>query len=226
MTDSEVTIAMHMSAQQANIPAAAQHGSEGMPRPAEIDRDRMRADLYALLATLLAAPPRADLLELIRQLEPVGPSQSELSIAWQLLSVAADTAAVEELDDEYHALFIGLGRGELVPFGSWYLTGYLMDRPLAWLRRDLEALGIERQEGVHDPEDHAAALCEAMRVIVAAGDIGHDRQQHFFETHMACWMPVFFKDMQQADAACFYVAVGRLGEAFLQFEERYLSLPE
>lgn len=191
----------------------------------ELDQDGMRADLYGLLASLLSSPPSADLLKLIGELEVDTTAQSDLAFAWKLLVVAAGEANVDEVDDEYHALFIGLGRGEIVPFGSWYLTGYLMDRPLVYLRRDLAELGIERQDGVHEPEDHAAILCESMRVIITADDINTERQRRFHQAHMGTWMQVFFKELQQAESACFYVAVGRLGEAFMQFEERYLDLP-
>jgi TorA maturation chaperone TorD len=143
-----------------------------------------------------------------------------------LLKVAARENKPEALDDEYHNLFIGIGRGELVPYASWYLTGFLMDRPLAYLRRDLKVLGIERQPGTNDPEDHAAALCESMRVIISAGDIPFPTERQFFLNHIACWMPVFFQDLQRARAACLYAAVGGLGEAFLRFENRYFELEE
>jgi len=211
-----------------NTPAPAQEEGFGSINGAvELAGDSMRASLYGLLAALLAAPPSAQLLELIRALEEDGGSGAgDLAEAWRTLSAAAREAVIEDLDDEYHALFIGLGRGEVVPFGSWYLTGYLMDRPLAYLRRDLGDLGIVRQERVGDPEDHAAAICESMRLIITAGDIAPDWQSRFYETHVGTWMRVFFQDLQQAPSASFYAAVAGLGRAFLQFEERYLSLPQ
>ena len=38
--------------------------------------------------------------------------------------------------------------GELAPFGSQYLTGFVYEKPLADLRGDLEELGIARADGV------------------------------------------------------------------------------
>lgn len=187
------------------------------------DHDGLRANMYGLLARLLAAPPSSQLLGLLEEIEDENPVADALATAWRLLKVAARDRPHEALADEYHNLFIGIGRGELVPYASWYMTGYLMDRPLAYLRRDLAALGIERQPGGSDPEDHAATLCECMRVIITAEDISFSDQRHFFLSHIASWMPVFFGDLQQAQTACLYAAVGGLGAAFLDFERRYFE---
>ena len=128
------------------------------------------------------------------------------------------------LAQEYQDLFIGLGRGEVVPYGSWYMTGFLMDRPLAVLRGELEALGFERQEGVAEPEDHAAALCETMAMLVSEGH-PIEVQQRFFQNHMGPWMGRFFRDLNEARSAAFYRAVGQFGEQFMEFESGYLTMP-
>jgi len=192
----------------------------------QTDQDGLRASVYGLLAHLLAKPPSSQLLALLDEIEEDRPVVDDLATAWRLLGVAAREHESQDLDDEYHALFIGIGRGELVPYASWYLTGFLMDRPLAYLRRDLMTLGIERQPGTNDPEDHAATLCESMRVIISAADIPFATERQFCLNHIASWMPVFFQDLQQARAACLYAAVGGLGEAFLRFENRYFELEE
>jgi TorA maturation chaperone TorD len=44
--------------------------------------------------------------------------------------------------NEYVELFVGVGRGEVLPFASYYLTGFLNDRPLANLRGEMDAIGI------------------------------------------------------------------------------------
>jgi TorA maturation chaperone TorD len=207
------------------LPIALNPDTNTMTIP-QTDQDGLRASVYGLLAHLLAKPPSPQLLELLDEIEESGPVADDLATAWRLLKVAARENKPEALDDEYHNLFIGIGRGELVPYASWYLTGFLMDRPLAYLRRDLNALGIERQPGTNDPEDHAAALCESMRVIITAGDIPFTAERQFFLNHIASWMPVFFQDLQRARAACLYAAVGGLGEAFLKFENRYFELEE
>ena len=139
---------------------------------------RIRASTYALLAALLAESPKR---ELIQQVAAIDASESEpdslFGKAWRSLGEAL-AAAPKHLDDEYHALFIGLGRGELVPYGSWYITGFMMDKPLATLRADLSHLGFERSGQVFETEDHACALLEVMAMIVDEGH-GLGSQRHF-----------------------------------------------
>ena len=191
--------------------------------------DTLRANTYSFLALLLAAPPGQGVLDQLKQIDATEAAASdgsgEMGAAWHALKLAGDWVTVEALDDEYHELFIGVGRGELVPYGSWYMTGFLMDRPLAALRQDLKSFGIERQEDVHEPEDHVAALCETMSLIIGSGDeISWDRQRKFFGDHIAPWMDRLFADMQQAKAARFYRAVGQLGEQFIGLEKQYLAM--
>lgn len=188
--------------------------------------ERIRAHTYSLLATLLASPPSSDVLELLRQIEsPHDVSDNTMIAAWQALRLAGEQATVEALDEEYHDLFIGIGRGELVPYGSWYTTGFLMDRPLGVLRQELATLGFERQADVHEPEDHVAALCETMALIIGSDDeIPFDTQRKFFSDHMGHWLGKFFGDLQQAKSARFYRAVGQLGEQFIEIEKRYLEM--
>ncbi len=199
--------------------------SEALSQAQEVaPPDALRAHVYALLATLLARPPGTAVLALLAGIEEQNPGASDMASAWQMLKLAGTQVGTAEIDDEFHELFIGVGRGELVPYGSWYLTGRMLDKPLALLRADLRALGIERQAGVHEPEDHVAALCEAMTVLIS-DEASPQTQQQFFAEHIEAWMARFFRDLQEARAACFYRAVGRLGEQFLKVEARYLAIP-
>ena len=186
------------------------------------DEDSVRANTYGLLATLLAGPPRQEIFDLLASIDP--PSGDGLGTAWRELMRAAEHADVEGVDDEYHDLFIGVGRGELIPYGSWYRTGFVMDKPLAVLRSDLAALGFERRDEVKEPEDHAAALLETMALIAASPEHDFDVQRRFFDRHVATWMRTFFADLQTADSARFYRAVGQFGERFMTFETQYLSI--
>ena len=112
-----------------------------------------------------------------------------------------DAAAVAR---EYFDLFIGVGRGELLPYGSYYLTGFLHERPLARLRADLVDLGVERVEGQCEPEDHAAIICEIIAGLVAGEFIAPvERQRRIFDRHLAPWMARFFVDLEAAKAAEF-----------------------
>ncbi len=189
------------------------------------DNDTLRAHVYSLLAALLTGPPSADLLRLLARIEDQQASDTEMAQAWRMIKKAGGQTNAALLEDEYHQLFIGLGRGELVPYGSWYQTGSVMDQPLARLRSDLAVLGIQRRSDVSETEDHAAALCETMAIICShPAEIGLETQKAFFSDHLKEWMDRFFKDMQQASAARFYRAVGRLGEAFLALEKAYMGL--
>ena len=99
-----------------------------------------------------------------------------------------------------------------------------MDQPLAVLRRDLAELGFERQEDTKEPEDHVAALLETMGLMIGEGGTGVEVQRRFFQSHMGPWMKTFFLDLQKAQAARFYRAVGQFGEQFIEFETKYLTM--
>ena len=187
--------------------------------------EAVRANAYSLLAALLARPPTEEILGLLRQIEPdSGTDGRDMASAWACLKLAGERANAGSLDDEYHDLFIGIGRGEVVPYGSWYMTGFLMDRPLAILRGDLAELGFERQDDVKEPEDHIAALCETMAMLITNGDHDIAVQRRFFQAHIEPWSVNFFQDLQNARTSKFYRAVGQFGEQFIGFEQKYLSL--
>ena len=185
--------------------------------------DEARAGVYLLLGVLLRAAPTAELLDQVRQLDGAG-GRDGFALAWEGLRLAAAAGQVSRLGDEYQELFIGIGRGELVPYGSWYTTGFLMEKPLGELRRDLHALGFEREPGVHEPEDHLAALCDVMSQLALDSQIPVERQRAFFQAHIGPWVARFCSDLEQAQAALFYKAVARLGTEFFALERRYLSM--
>lgn len=203
--------------------------TETAQSPVEADtvsaEDQSRVQVYALLGALLVAPPQAELLQTLCQLDvPAAQPGQDMAAAWGAIKQAAARAEVGALADEYQELFIGIGRGELVPYGSWYVTGFLMEKPLAELRFDLKRFGFERQEGVSEPEDHAAALCETMGLLAGSPEVSLETQRKFFEKHIDPWMGRFFGDMTSARSARFYRAVGLLGERFLEVEKAYLSM--
>jgi TorA maturation chaperone TorD len=178
--------------------------------------DAARAQEYALLAALLSRPPSNALLaEIARSRGDVTP----LGRAHAALAEAAAQVTTASVDREYFDLFVGLGRGELLPYGSYYLTGFLNERPLSRLREDLAVLGIERIENNFEPEDHAATLCEIMAGLVGRGFPASEQAQRvFFEKHVAPWMGRLFADMEKAASAKFYRSVGSLGRLFLEIE--------
>ena len=178
----------------------------------------LRAQHYQLLARLLAVPAEAGLLELASRFEGDG---TELGRALAELAGRAGQATPEAASREYHDLFIGIGRGELVPYASYYLTGFLNEKPLASLRADMARLGIARAETVKEPEDHIAALCEMMAGLITGAfgaPQGLAAQRAFFDRHLAGWAPVFFEDLERAQSAWLYAAVGTLGRLFMGIE--------
>jgi len=194
---------------------------------ADLDQvERARADIYRLLGALLAGPPDQPLLELLRNLEPGATAGTAMNAAWQELRAAAENARPQGVGQEYFNLFIGLGRGELVPYASWYVHGLLMEKLLASLRTELATLGFERCDGVSEPEDHVAALCEVMGMIICESELSLTQTQTtFFATYLDSWIGRFFADLEKAETAVFYKAVGRFGQQFLDIERQYFSLP-
>jgi TorA maturation chaperone TorD len=190
---------------------------------ADIDEvDAARGQEYALLSVLLAHAPDRSLLERLANLPG---DSSPLGVIHAAVAEAAGRTSVERVEREYFDLFIGLGRGELLPYGSYYLSGFLHERPLARLRAHLARLGIERAEGQVEPEDHAAILCEIMARL-AHGELtapsGADRE--VFEQHLSPWIGRFFADLERAEAADFYRPVGALGRVFIEIETAAFTL--
>ena len=185
--------------------------------------DAARAQEYALLSVLLARAPDAALLERLAGLRG---DTTPLGLAHVALADAAQRSNAERVEREYFDLFIGLGRGELLPYGSYYLSGFLHERPLARLRADLNRLGIERVAGQAEPEDHAAILCEIMSGLVSRrfpAPAGADRE--LFEQHLAPWIGRFFADLERAEAADLYRPIGTLGRVFVEIETDAFALP-
>jgi TorA maturation chaperone TorD len=187
------------------------------------DLDHARAQEYSLLAALLSRTPDAGLINRLAHLRG---DATPLGMAHAALADAAARVGAEQVAREYFALFVGLGRGELLPYASFYLTGFLHGRPLARLRQTLQSIGIERTDDQPEPEDHAGILFEIMAGL-ASGDIaapaGTDRD--LFESHVAPWIGRFFADLERAKAADFYVRVGGLGRVFMAIETEAFTLP-
>jgi TorA maturation chaperone TorD len=202
---------------------------EHMPDPGfqEAIRDddiaRTRAQEYTLLSTLLARRPDAAIIERLARLRG---DASPLGVAHAALGEVAARGSAEQVAREYFDLFVGLGGGGLLPYASYYLTGFLHGRPLAQLRETLQRLGIARPEGSSEPEGHAAVLLEIMAGLAdcrIAGLAGADRE--IFDQHLAPWIGRFFADLEQARPGGFYACVGALGRTFVEIEAAAFALP-
>lgn len=184
----------------------------------------LRADIYALLAALLRQAPDAELLDWLAELE-IERDGTRLAAAWQGLADAAATTTPGSLERAHFRHLVGVIQGEITPYASWYRQGELMEAALVELRQDLKTLGIERSEHTHDPEDHLAALCEVMAMLVNTDQMEADEheQGRFFYHHLAPWAASCMGDLAQVDTA-FYAALGELGSAFMESEQARLRV--
>lgn len=188
------------------------------------EEDRLRADLYGFLSALLAAPPSAGLL---KQTAALTGDASDLGQAIATLAKLAAKATPGSAEREFNDLFIGVGRGELLPYASYYMTGFLNEKPLALLRADMMRLQISRAANVYEPEDNIASLMEIM-----AGQIGGwfgaptslEEQRAFFNRHIAPWAGHFFADLEGAKASVLYAPVGAVGRHFMAIEREAFRL--
>lgn len=182
------------------------------------EEDRLRAQFYDLLAQYLSSPPSADRLLAAGRLSG---GETALGQAIERFALVAGRCDPGTADDEYNDLFIGIGRGELLPFGSYYLTGFLHEKPLAGLKEDMARFGIVRREDVREPEDHVAAVLETMAGLID-GRFGEVRsladQKQFFDAHIVTWMPVFFRDLAEASSSVLYASLADVALRFLEIE--------
>jgi TorA maturation chaperone TorD len=188
------------------------------------EEDRLRADLYSFLSALLAAPPSRALLA--RSAALTG-DETSLGRAIANLAKLAKAATPGSAEREFNDLFIGLARGELLPYASYYMTGFLNEKPLAQLRHDMAAHQITRAPNVYEPEDNIASLMEMMAGLIT-GQFGApaplEAQRDFFNRHIAPWAPHFFTDLEGARTSVLYAPVGVVGKLFMQIEREAFRL--
>jgi TorA maturation chaperone TorD len=183
-----------------------------------ISEDRLRADLYNYLGLMLSGPPDQVLLA---QSAALSGDDSALGQSISTLARVAKVSKEKAVASEFNALFIGLGRGELLPYASYYLTGFLNEKPLAALRADMAARGVTRAPNVFEPEDNIASLMEMMGGMIV-GRFGRssdlESQKVFFNKHIAPWAAHFFADLEAAKNSVLYASVGAVGKAFIDVE--------
>ena len=188
------------------------------------EEDRLRADMYGFLASLLRSEPSDELLAQVANLEG---DDSPIGEACATLAKLAGSLDNGMIRNEYVELLVGVGRGEVLPFASYYLTGFLNDRPLANLRGEMNAIGIKRAEGVREPEDHIASLFDIMSGFIR-GDYGRvysvAEQGTFFAKHIEPWGQLVMRDIEEAKTAVFYAPVGTMGRVFLEIESKAFEM--
>lgn len=185
------------------------------------EEDMQRAHVYGLLARVLAEPMGDETLEVVRALEGQS-DENELGGTFAALGAVAVRTPRGSAEDEFSALFYGDGSGgEILPYASYYLTGFLLEKPLANLRGDMAALGIQASGISKEPEDHIACLCEIMHGLITGAfhePASLETQKEFFKTHMAPWAGQFFTDLEGAKSATLYMPVGTIGRLFMAIE--------
>ena len=182
------------------------------------EEDRLRADLYNFMGVILSGPPDDMLLGQTAGLQG---DSTDLGQAVSTLAKMARITKPRTVESEYNRLFIGLGRGELLPYASYYLTGFLNEKPLALLRQDMTAEGLARAQNVFEPEDNIASLMEMMGAMIV-GRFGRpadlNTQKTFFNKHIGPWAGHFFSDLEGAKNSVFYAPVGTVGRLFMDVE--------
>ncbi|SLN40537.1 chaperone protein TorD [Roseovarius litorisediminis] len=192
--------------------------SDQTTAPEVAEEDRLRADLYDYLGLVLSGPPDETLL---KQTAALKGNETELGTAIAALSRIAGLSKPRTVESEFNALFIGLGRGELLPYASYYLTGFLNEKPLAGLRRDMAVRGMTRAQNVYEPEDNIASLMEMMAGLIR-GRFGKPAsltdQKTFYNKHIGPWAGHFFTDLEAAKNSVLYASVGAVGRVFMVIE--------
>ena len=181
------------------------------------EEEQLRADMYSFLASLLRAEPSADL---VKQLTLLESDDTPIGKAIKILTKLASSLDLPSIRAEYVGIFIGVGRGEILPFASYYLTGFLKDKPLAKLRGDMQEIGIAVSSGI-DPEDHIATLFDIMAGLILGKfnrKFSIREQRDFFNKHLAPWVDLLMRDIEASKIAVFYAPVGTIGREFIEIE--------
>ncbi|MBT9549752.1 MAG: molecular chaperone TorD family protein [Hydrogenophaga sp.] len=202
--------------------------NDAIPVSSALDEETARAEVYGLLAALFYAPPSPDLLAQLRVAVTEAPAAGGfLEEPWRQFVGVARELSDAQVAVEYDALFGGVGKPEIYLFGSWYLSGFLNEKPLAALRSDLTELGLSRDESMNETEDHIACVCEVMRYLIAGDDVeiaNLTRQQKFFGAHVQTWVPAMCEAIAAHPKSRFYAALAGFTAAFVSVETQGFDL--
>jgi TorA maturation chaperone TorD len=194
------------------------------PSATSLDEETARAEVYGLLAALYYAAPSAELHENLRVAVTESPSPgAALESDWSALVAIAREMSLADIAREYDLLFGGVGKPDVYLFGSHYLSGFLNEKPLAVLRTDIAALGLERDESMFETEDHVAYLFEVMRYLIAGDDVSVSNlthQREFFARHVQPWLADMCQAIMAHPRARFYKALAGFTQTFVSVESQ------
>jgi TorA maturation chaperone TorD len=189
-----------------------------------------RAELYGTLARLWIGPPDAELEEQFRvAVTQAAEPGAFLEAPWHDLVAAMRETSLEAAREEYDALFQGVGKPEVFLYGSYYLAGFLNEKPLALLRTDLAALGLAREESRAETEDHIAGVAEVMRFLIAGDDVAVcnlEQQRRFFRAHLQPWVGAMCDAVAAHPKAKLYRALAGFTRAYMQVETQGFDMLE
>lgn len=179
-----------------------------------------RSDFYALLARLFANAPDATLLAQLGAARTI-PGDTPLAKSWQALVEASGAMDADAAGEEYESLFASVGVAPVSIYAGFYSGASAVSHPRVRIQEDLAAVGLEHRVTT-EPEDHFAALFEAMRALV--GGTGNrapatiERQRNFFDAHVRPSAPKFFAALAKAKQGNYYRRVAAFGAAFVAVE--------
>jgi TorA maturation chaperone TorD len=197
---------------------------------ADQGEELQRAELYGLLAGLWLAPPDAALFEQFSVAVTQAPqSGGTLEAAWQSLVAAMRSSSLRAAAEEYDALFLGVGKPEVFLYGSYYLSGFLNELPLAKLRDHLNRLGLTRDTSRGETEDHVSYVLEVMRYLIAGDDVAVcnlEQQRLFFRAQVQTWVEALCDVVQAHPRAVVWSAVAEVTRQFVRVESQAFDLLE
>ena len=185
-----------------------------------------RADVYAIIGRLFYHAPDASLLAAIKaggaeEAAAHGP----LGAAWRALREACATAEPASVAREFDNLFVGVGKSEITPFTSHYVTETAPDRHLVQLRQVLASWDLRGGSAAAETEDHISGICDVMRHLV--GDNRPlDQQLLFFNQFLRPGLVPFCEAIVRSANASFYRCVAQFTLAFLAVEHAAFEMED
>ena len=193
-----------------------------------LDEETARAEIYGLLAQLFYQVPSPELLAQLRVAVTDAPvAGGFLEEPWRQLVAASRVSTDADIATEFNQLFGGVGKPEIYLYASHYVSGFLNDKPVARLREDLAALGLERDDSMSETEDHFACLCEVMRYLIAGDDVAVSnltQQREFFAKHVQPWAHEMLDFILKHPRAQFFAQLAAFTQAFLNIETQGFDL--
>ena len=113
-------------------------------------------------------------------------------------------------------------------YGSFYLAGFLNEKPLAQLRDELAKMGFARSGDSNETEDHISAVCDVMRFLIV-GDrdtppVALDVQRDFFQRYINSWNKQLCAAVIGAPQTIFYKHVAHVAREFFEVENESFAI--